>query len=114
LARIEQEEQGRKAMPHPKNHLKLTGDTHLPDVGDLLGEADDIEAAALEIDAQPRVYADGWMPEAQEDVREEPSMLPQPLRQVERSVERRVVSTPWLAVAAALGFGLLVARMLRG
>ena len=21
-------------MPHPKNHLKLTGDTHLPDVGD--------------------------------------------------------------------------------
>ena len=28
-------------MPHPKNRLKLTGDTHLPDVDDDLLDADD-------------------------------------------------------------------------
>ena len=32
---------------------------------------------------------------------------------VEQKVERRVVSTPWLAAGAALGFGFLVAKMLR-
>jgi hypothetical protein len=104
-------------MPHPKNRLKLTGDTHLPDVGDLLGDDDELEVAVVEIDAQPRVYADGWVPGTQEAIPEAPEQpepnLPEPLMAVERTVERRVVSTPWLAIGAALGFGFLVAKMLR-
>ena len=100
-------------MPHPKNRLKLTGDTHLPDVGDLLGDADEVELTVDEIAAQPRVYADGWVPPAQEAVPPEQPSLPEPLMAVERKVERRVASTPWLAIGAALGFGFLVAKMLR-
>lgn len=107
-------------MPHhPKNRLKLTGDTHLPDVGDLLERDDELELAAQDNDAQPRVYADGWMPPAQramQQLREEKEQqhgLPAPLMQVERKVERKVASTPWLAVGAALGFGFLVAKMMR-
>jgi hypothetical protein len=102
-------------MPHPKNRLKLTGDTHLPDIGDLLGDDDELELTVVEIDAEPRVYADGWTPGVQEVmlVEEERHSLPQPLTAVERTVERRVASTPWLAIGAALGFGFLVAKMLR-
>ena len=104
-------------MPHPKNRLKLTGDTHLPDVGDLLEQDDEMELAAVHIDTPARVYADGWVPPAQlamQDLEEEKHhALPQPLEQVERTVERKVANTPWLAVGAALGFGFLVAKMLR-
>jgi hypothetical protein len=101
-------------MPHPKNRLKLTGDTHLPDVGDLdlLGDADEPGIAVLEIDAQPRVYADGWVSGA-DALPEQRHSLPEPLLQAEQAVERRVVSTPWLAMAGALAFGFLVAKMLR-
>ena len=99
-------------MPHPKNRLKLTGDTHLPDVSDLLGDADEAELAIVEIDAQPRVYADGWAPPLQQAMPAAPS-LPEPVMQVERKLERQVASTPWLAILAALGFGFVVARMLR-
>ena len=99
-------------MPHPKNRLKLTGDTHLPDVGDLLEQADEIEIAVVEI-APARVYADGWEPSAQALMPEENHILPEPVRKVERAVERRVAATPWLAVGAALTFGFLVAKMLR-
>ena len=53
-------------MPHPKNRLKLTGDTHLPDIGDLLERADADEPAVLEFDTEPRVYADGWTPSGAE------------------------------------------------
>lgn len=103
-------------MPHPKNRLKLTGDTHLPDVGDLLEQGDEVEIAAMD-SAQPRVYADGWVPPQQQalpDI-EEPRQhqLPAPLAQVEHKVERKVASTPWLAVGAALGFGFLVAKLMR-
>ena len=100
-------------MPHPKNGLKLTGDTHLPDIGDLLGDADEVEVSVIDIDAPPRVYADGWIPGTPGTMPEETQSLPQPLMAVEETVERRVVSTPWLAVGAALGFGFLVAKMLR-
>lgn len=100
-------------MPHPKNRLKLTGDTHLPDVGDLLERADANESAVLASEAQPRVYADGWTPSEPEALPEEEQFLPEPVMQVERAVERRVAATPWLAVGGALAFGFLVARMLR-
>ena len=100
-------------MPHPKNRLKLTGDTHLPDIGDLLADADEIEITEVEIVAEPRVYADGWEPSAQELAPEEAHSLPEPLMAAQEQVERRVASTPWLAIGAALGFGFLVAKMLR-
>ena len=99
-------------MPHPKNRLKLTGDTHLPDVNELFGDADEIEVAVVEIDAQPRVYADGWEGSS-EAIPAETQSLPVPLMQAEQQVKRRVAATPWLAVGAALGFGFLVAKMLR-
>jgi len=101
-------------MPHPKNRLKLTGDTHLPDVGDLLAQADELERDVVETQAQTRVYADGWLPPEQAAAMpEEQPMLPEPLLAAERTVERRVVSTPWLAAGAALAFGFVVAKLLR-
>ena len=101
-------------MPHPKNRLKLTGDTHLPDIPDLLDEREEADLASARFDAEPRVYADGWMPSAPEDtMTEEAHLLPEPMVEAERKVQRQMVSTPWLAVGAALGFGFLVARMLR-
>jgi hypothetical protein len=102
-------------MPHPKNRLKLTGDTHLPDIRDLdlPGDTEEIEIAVVQIDAQPRVYADGWMPEAQDALTEEQHGLPEPLVRAEQAVQRQVVSTPWLAIGAALAFGFAVAKMLR-
>jgi hypothetical protein len=39
-------------MPHPKNRLKLTGDTHLPDVGDEEPDTMDMEPGA-DFDAVP-------------------------------------------------------------
>ncbi|GAB3763743.1 hypothetical protein GCM10028796_17800 [Ramlibacter monticola] len=100
-------------MPHPKNRLKLTGDTHLPDIGDLLERADADEPAVLEFDAEPRVYADGWAPSGAEALPAEEQALPEPVTQVERAVEKRMAATPWLAVGGALAFGFLVAKMLR-
>ena len=103
-------------MPHPKNRLKLTGDTHLPDIGDLLDDADEVELTVVEIGAQPRVYADGWVPGADDallQAQEEKHSLPEPLMAVERKVERRVASPPWLEIGAGLGFGFVVAKMLR-
>jgi hypothetical protein len=113
LAPSQSKNKGRKAMPHPKNRLKLTGDTHLPDIGDLLDDADEVEVSIVEVDAQPRVYADGWVPSARDTMPEGKHSLPEPLMAVERTMEQRVVSTPWLAMGAALAFGFLVAKMLR-
>ena len=99
-------------MPHPKNRLKLTGDTHLPDVAELLEQADEVEVTIVEV-APARVYADGWVPSMEEALPEEKQGLPAPVMKVERAVERQVVATPWLAIGAALAFGFVVARMLR-
>ena len=99
-------------MPHPKNRLKLTGDTRLPDIGELLEQADEVEIDVVEV-APARVYADGWEPSEQQALPEEREVLPAPVMKAERAMERQVVATPWLAIGAALGFGFLVARMLR-
>ncbi|HET8744973.1 MAG TPA: hypothetical protein VFM98_05185 [Ramlibacter sp.] len=103
-------------MPHPKNRLKLTGDTHLPDIADLLDEADEVELTVVEV-APQRVYADGWVPPSQAEMEmemaAESAMAPGPVLQVERGVQRQVAARPWLMMAAALGFGFVVAKMLR-
>jgi hypothetical protein len=50
-------------MPHPKNHMKLTGDTHPPELDFDSADADNkLDAPAPEDDAEARVYADGWVP----------------------------------------------------
>jgi hypothetical protein len=84
------------AMPHPKNHLKLTGDTHLPDIDDF---------AADEAGGSP-VYADGWTPA--EDTVQHDIVAPQKAGPMHRQD-----STPWLLIGAGLAFGALVVRMLR-
>jgi hypothetical protein len=101
------------AMPHPKNRLKLTGDTHLPDVPDMLDDLDEADPDAAPLDAGARVYADGWVAPPPDAASEEMHHLPEPVMQAERQLRRQVGSTPWLAVGAALGVGFLVARMLR-
>lgn len=98
-------------MPHhPKNRLKLTGDTRLPDIGDLL-PAEEIEVIAVEVDSPPRVYADGWVP-SEVEVFNEPEP-PSRVAALERKLGRAEARAPWLAIGAALAFGWLVARMLR-
>jgi hypothetical protein len=96
-------------MPHHKNRLKLTGDTHLPDVG-LDYRLDDDEAEIIAV-PEPRVFADGYEPPAAQEMTE-----PQPpttVQKVEREVAQQTRRTPWLAVGGALAFGFLVAKMMR-
>ena len=102
-------------MPHPKNRLKLTGDTHLPevgDLGDLIDQADELELTVVEV-APARVYADGWVPQSQPAPAEYGALAAQPVLPVEGRMQRRLAARPWLMAAAALGLGFVVAKMLR-
>jgi hypothetical protein len=94
-------------MRSPKNRLKLTGDTHPPEVEFDLGGEEDVVMYAIvpEDEAQPRIYADGFV-------------LPGQLAEV--GVAQVAVGTmpsprftPWIAVGAILAFGFLVSRLLR-
>lgn len=106
-------------MPHPKNHLKLTGDTHLPDVEvDMFVAEDDepLEAAPADASAS-RIYADGYVP-ASEAATASPQPEPQPepegkLALVERKVEEFPARSPWLAIGSGIALGWMAARMLR-
>lgn len=111
-------------MPHPKNRLKLTGDTHLPDVGFEPIAEERVEMLMLvpEEEAQPRVYADGWVPAAQETglqhelAPEAEAKDPQPQGMAQAAVRKMgwlPAKSPWLAMGVALGLGWLAARMLR-
>jgi hypothetical protein len=104
-------------MPHPKNRMKLTGDTHLPDVRDY-GDYDDVDVLALDVGSEPRVYADGYVPASlDESMAARESIAPQEhegaLAAVEHKAEKVTAKSPWLAAGAALAVGWLVARMLR-
>lgn len=95
-------------MRSPKNRLKLTGDTHPPEVEFDLGAGQDVVLYAVvpEDEAQPRVYADGYvLPEELVEV----GIVQGPFETMARP--RRF--TPWLAAGAVLAFGFLVARLLR-
>jgi hypothetical protein len=99
-------------MPHPKNRLKLTGDTHLPDVGlDL--NLDDEELATIEA-LEPRFYADGYVPGA--EMAAEDMDHPEPpttVQKVEQKVASQTRSTPLLMMGAGLLFGWMVMKLLR-
>jgi hypothetical protein len=69
-------------MPNPRNRLKLTGDTRLPDVGDEIEIVEEevvvVEAAPLQEEAiavarvQPRMRRRGMLDAAREQVRAKP------------------------------------------
>jgi hypothetical protein len=106
-------------MPHPKNRLKLTGDTHLPDPG-LDMYLDDDEAIDMVVfEEEVRVYSDGYVPEAEPTsapINSVAEAAPEPqgvAAKLERKVERQTARTPLLAMSAALFFGWIVTRMLR-
>ena len=101
---------------HPKNGLKLTGNTHLPDIGDDL--ADDDDAQMLLIEEEVRVYADGFTPPAPAEtiaaLEEEPS-VPEPSRmdRIERQAGRVGRRAPWALIVTGLVLGTMAARLLR-
>jgi hypothetical protein len=111
-------------MPHPKNRLKLTGDTHLPDAGlDMqFPEDEPIDMVVFE-EEEVRVYSDGYVPEAgptSTRVEIVPERLQEPMPEpqgvaakLEQKVERQTGRSPLLAMSAALFFGWMVTRMLR-
>ena len=96
---------------HPKNGLKLTGDTHLPDILDDLRDGDAREEEA-------RVYADGYAPPGPQEtvaaLQEEPG-VPEPsrLERAERVAGRVGGRAPWVLMAGGLLLGCMAARMLR-
>jgi hypothetical protein len=105
-------------MPHPKNRLKLTGDTHLPGRNLDLDLMDDDEAGmdpvAMLQEPEPRVYADGYVPpEPMLEAAAEPAAEPSTMDKVEDKVGKQAAKSPWLAAGAAVAFGFLVMRMLR-
>jgi hypothetical protein len=96
---------------HPKNGLKLTGDTHLPDILDDLRDGDVPEE-------EVRVYADGYAPSGPQEtiaaLQEEPG-VPEPgrVQRAERAAGGVGGRAPWLLVAGGLLLGCMAARLLR-
>lgn len=113
-------------MPHPKNRLKLTGDTHLPgrdlDLDLDLDRDLDIEedAATASLASEPRVYADGYVPATMETADVQP-MRPEPephgvaavVDKVEDTAGRQAAKRPWLAIGSAIALGFLLVKMAR-
>jgi hypothetical protein len=93
-------------MPHPKNHMKLTGDTHPPEVGYDLDELDD----------RPSRYHDGYEPlqaTAQEDEdRDEPRSGATGADGM-AAARAKVAASPLKMVAVALAVGFVLARLFR-
>ncbi|HEX2546705.1 MAG TPA: hypothetical protein VHL79_17620 [Ramlibacter sp.] len=106
-------------MPSPKNRLKLTGDTHLPDVGyELAGDERDDDAQVMVVEDADIVYADGWVPGTPESGSQGQQSQSQSQEQgavqkLEQGVEQLPARKPWVAIGAALTVGWLFARMLR-
>jgi hypothetical protein len=100
-------------MPHPKNRLKLTGDTHLPDIDELLGPDDEVERVTVEVIEVEPVAAMDMPPATAAAAGEQPTGAKGRLAAVEQRIEALPSRSPWLAIAAGLAFGWLVARMLR-
>lgn len=99
---------------HPKNGMKLTGNTHLPDIVDDMGD-DDAQMLLIE---EERVYADGYTPPVPEEtiaaLQEEPG-VPEPSRmqRLERGAGRVGGRAPGLLMAGGLLLGWMAVRLLR-
>jgi hypothetical protein len=108
-------------MSHPKNRLKLTGDTHLPDVGFDTNLDDDEPIDVVLVEEELRVYATGDLPGAAAvavPAAAELQVQPKPrthgiVGKLERKVARQTARTPLLAFSAGLFVGWMLARMLR-
>lgn len=100
---------------HPKNGLKLTGNTRLPEIGDDFPLDDDDTVVVVE---EVRVYADGYAPPAPAEtmaaLQEEPT-VPEPSRmqRMERQAGRIGGRAPWVLIAGGLLLGSIAARLLR-
>jgi hypothetical protein len=102
-------------MPSHKNRMKLTGDTHLPDVGDYGLDRDDALGALDTLpDDEVRVYADGWVPPQQEAASApEPEGVKGMLQAAEQKVEQLPARKPWLAIGMGITLGWMLMRALR-
>lgn len=105
-------------MPHPKNGLKLTGSTHLPDVGYDDGGIDDElprdQAIALE---EARIYADGYVPPGEQQM-PDPELSAMPaeptkVQKVETKLGHVEARAPWLTIGVGVTLGWMLLRMLR-
>lgn len=109
-------------MRSPRNRIKLTGDTHLPDVGMDSSKEDD-EADMLLVE-DVRVYADGYVPPAQPQTMVV-ALVPEELEPVagaehpgraqalERAAGRLESRKPWLTLGLGLAGGFLLMQTLR-
>jgi hypothetical protein len=104
-------------MPHPKNRLKLTGDTHLHDPRFDYMPDDDASLEMLTVEEEqvlaPRVYADGFVPSATDESEPQSEPASGVAAKAVDKVAQVEARSPWLAIGAMLAFGWLVARMLR-
>jgi len=85
-------------MPSPRNRLKLTGNTHLPDVGDETGGDEDV------LRFEP----------AQENEREAPPVTmidASPASGYVAAVREQVRQRPVAALAGAFVLGMVLARL---
>jgi hypothetical protein len=92
-------------MPHHKNHMKLTGDTHPPEVEDLV---EDTRIVAAEDDGQARVYADGYVPRAELE-QSDASLAAGAVDELGRKTAR----SPWMMLGMTLAAGFVLAKLLR-
>ena len=101
-------------MPHPKNHMKLTGDTHPPEVEyDLDLDADDPATADYSSAPQPTL-ADTRAPmrSGMQPTASQPSFDAGTQRYFDAAREQ-VIARPYAALGAAFAVGFVLAKLFR-
>lgn len=84
---------------HPKNHMKLTGDIHPPELGDDWGRDDDAELFGNEAALRSEILH-----------KAEGGGRPQTLKKAGHEI---VLTQPLLVLGAALALGYIVTKLLR-
>ena len=100
-------------MPHPRKNLKLTGDTHPPEVEDDLGEEDAEQA----LQPAPAVAASAAAPEPaprrEAAARTTALRLSAPVERYLDAARAQVRERPFAALASAFAAGLVLAVFTR-
>jgi hypothetical protein len=97
-------------MPHPRKHLKLTGDTHPPEVEDDLGPDEEVRAApaAAEPAGAAAVRTPVARPAAVRSI-----VVSMPARQYVDAAREQVRARPLATAAVAFFAGFAVAVLTR-
>ena len=100
-------------MPSPKNRMKSTGDTHLPEVElDMTDVGEPREATAEEED-NTRVFADGYVPPGTSAGSVEAASASSGGASMVDTLRGHATKSPLMMAGAVLAVGFVLAKLLR-